>query len=421
MHQLISRFFSQKSRLSLFLLGLFLLVGCSSRSAESTSQSSASEETESVSEEGATSTGFAVDSSVSTICNESELVEQAGSNLYGVIEIGSSGVKAEVVQKLPAEAEGTYDLEPREEDIEPKDVDPINPRAQGETVEAVTGTFLEMQRRFAIPCEHIVIYGSSGFASKATNGEVLVEEIESTIGRDVDLISEADEATYVFKAVVPPHRLNEVVMIDVGSGNTKGAYLDGSGEGAANGTFSVGFGTKSFTTAVDEARGAEDFIEAAEKLKVDAVMPEVRGVMAGHPALDGKPRVYLAGGISWALTTLVRPCGIEQVIETDGELASEFAPLSAEDINTFYINAIRDPKTLFSPDLSACDEEMAERVKGDIETIRDKVFTVDQLTGGAEVLRALSTEMDFSDKAAIFFSRYAFEALPIGYLKAQID
>lgn len=359
----------------------------------------------------------------SKVCPEPNLVAQQGSNVYGVIEIGSSGVKAEVLQKLPsAEKDGGFELEPREEDIEPKDVDPIEPSTQSATIAAVSDIFLEMQERFAIPCEHIVVYGSSGFASKAPHSEALIDELQTEIGRNVDLISEEQEAIYVFNAVVPPHRLSEVVMLDIGSGNTKAAYLDGANADASRKTFAVDFGTKSFTTAVNENKGTQDFAAAAESTKASDLVPEIESVLANNSAAVEKSRVYLAGGISWALTTLARPCAADQqTITADGELPSEFSPLSAEDINTFYINVTRDPETLFSPNLSACTEARAEKTQGDIELIEDKVFEVEQLIGGVEVLRALSDTMNFADKEAIFFSSYAFEALPLGYLKQQIE
>ena len=357
------------------------------------------------------------------VCQESTLVEQSGSNVYGVIEIGSSGVKAEVLQKLPsAESGGSFDLEPREEDVEPQDVDPIEPEKQAVTVAAVSDVFEEMQQRFAIPCEHIVIYGSSGFASKAPHGDALRDEVKAETGRNLELISEPQEAIYVFNAVVPPYRLNEVVMLDIGSGNTKVAYTNGSDVYSPRETFAIDFGTKSFTTAVKESDETQAFATAAEAAKETELLPEIQTVLDNNPEVSGKSRVYLAGGISWALTTLTRPCGADQqVIEADGELPSEFSPLSAEDINTFYINATRDQETLFSPDLSACSAERREKAEGDIELIRTKIFDEEQIISGAEILRALSSTMEFSDKEAIFFSSYAFEALPLGYLKQQIE
>ncbi|MGB3788282.1 MAG: hypothetical protein WA949_09735 [Phormidesmis sp.] len=356
------------------------------------------------------------------ICDEAGLVKQKGKNIFGVIEIGSSGVKSEVLQKLPStESDGTFDLEPREENIEPRDVDPIDPTAQTATVAAVSEVFAEMQKQFAIPCEHIVLYGSSGFASKAHHKEALIKEIKTEIGRNVDLISEEEEAIYVFEAVVPSHRIDDVVMLDIGSGNTKSAYLDGNSIEAPRSTFSIDFGTKSFTKAVNDSKGEPDFTAAAEALKDEELAPAIQAVLASHPSVENKNRVYLAGGISWALTNLTRPCGIEQVITADDELPSKFSPLSAEDINTFYINVTRDPETLFSPDLSDCDAEKAEKVQEDIEIIRGKVFELEELEGGAEVLRALSSEMEFADKDAIFFSSYAIEALPLGYLKQQLN
>ena len=55
----------------------------------------------------------------------------------------------------------------------------------------------------------------------------------------------------------------------------------------------------------------------------------------------------------------------------------------------------------------------------DIGTIQ-RIFTTDNLISGAEILRAFSQELRFSQRERIFFSRYAYEALPIGYLIQQV-
>ncbi|NJM67851.1 MAG: protein kinase [Acaryochloris sp. RU_4_1] len=355
-------------------------------------------------------------------CSSTQLVKQSGKNLFGVIEIGSSGVKGEVVQELNAPNSAGHTLEPREEDIEAKDVNPINPNAKQQTVQAVKDMFLDIQQRFGIPCEHIVIYGSSGFATKTDLAyrDSLIGDIQTTIGRAVEVISPEQEATYVFSAIVPPHRLDQVLMLDIGSGNTKGAFQNANGSAQSPGTFSFPWGTKTFTEEVDRIRGSQDFVTALTRLR-EQILPDFRQRTRLLPILASKPRVYLTGGIVWSLATLVRPCQPEQVIAKEAELSSEFVRLYPEDLTTFYNNVTRDQKTLFEPDLSQCTEEQRVRVKKDIAKIRNEVFTTEELTGGAELLRVLSSSLKFVDKDAIFFSRYAFEALPIGFLKEKID
>lgn len=356
---------------------------------------------------------------VSNQCSNKKLVKQPGSNVFGVIEIGSSGVKAEVLQKLKEPNEHGYLMEPRDEEVEAEDVNPINPNAKAQTVAAVKATFEQLQNRFTIPCEHIVIYGSSGFAGKAdpNHKAQLMQAIEAELGREVDIITPDQEATYTFNAVVPEHRLDQVLLVDVGSGNTKGAFLNAGKKQ----TFSVPWGTKSFTTQIDTERQSQGFATVAARLKSTLISPAIQQAEVKTPTIHTNSRVYLSGGIAWALATLVQPCQIDQEVDQNQERVSRFTELKQGDIEAFYQRVNQSPQRLFSPDLSSCKQEQKERAQKDIQRIREKVFTQDELIAGSELLRALSTRLNFGSKDAIFFSRYAFEGLPIGYLKAQLD
>jgi serine/threonine protein kinase len=353
-------------------------------------------------------------------CSAKELVKKSG-NLYGVIEIGSKGIKAEVIQELDKlnDAGFKYIARDDKEDIESRNVNATVPSTKNDTVAAVTGVMAEMQQRFSIPCEQIVIYGSSGLAKKAPHKDELLAAIETATGRKMEFISAADEAKYVFDGVVPDWRRSEVISVDIGSGNTKGAFLK-SGQ-KEDETYSVPVGTADFSREIDKKRGDKSFTLAAEEQKKAIVIPEIRNAIQLKPALLNSPRIYLAGGISWALATLTHPCDKEQTVARKEERVAGFTKLRAEDINTFYNNATRDRKTLFQPNLSACTPEQLKRVQKDINKIKTDAFSENDLIAGAEILRAFSQELKFSEKESIFFARYAIEALPIGYLIQQLE
>jgi serine/threonine protein kinase len=352
-------------------------------------------------------------------CSTSTLVKKSG-NLYGAIEIGSTGIKSEVIQELATPNEDGLTLIARDEEIEDRNTTAIEPKAQAETVSAVKDVVKEIQQRFQIPCEQIVIYGSSGLA-EAPHKDALAQDIQAQTGRAVNFISNEEEATLVFDGVVPQWRRSEVVTIDIGSGNIKGAYLEDD-RSNKHAIFSIPLGTKKFTKEINAKRGADSFITAAANAKRDLLVPEIREFIQRKPGFQTLPRVYLAGGISWALFTLVRPCEPEQTIKTKEERNALYGRIYPEDINTFYNNATRDRKTLFEPDLSQCTPKQREQAEKDINKLKSgDVFSVDNLIAGAEILRAFANELDFSHKERIFFSRFAKDALPIGYLKQQLQ
>ncbi|MBW4622496.1 MAG: protein kinase [Cyanosarcina radialis HA8281-LM2] len=352
-------------------------------------------------------------------CSTSNLVKKSG-NLYGVIEIGSKGIKSEVIQELATPNEDGLTLIARNEEIEDRNTAPREPKAQTETVSAVKDVFGEIQQRFQIPCEQIVIYGSSGLA-KAPHKDALAKDIQEQTGRSVNFISDEEEATLVFDGIVPQWRRNEVVTIDIGSGNIKGAYVEDI-QTDKHGTFAIDLGTTAFTEKINAKRGEGSFVTAAANAKRDLLVPEIREFIQRKPAFQTLPRVYLGGGISWALFTLVRPCQAEQAIKTKEERVALYGRIYPEDINTFYNNATRDRNALFQPDLSQCKTpEQRQQAEKDINTLKSgKVFSIDNLIAGAEILRAFSDELNFSQRERIFFSRYAKDALPIGYLKQQL-
>ena len=73
-------------------------------------------------------------------CSSTGLAKKSG-NLFGVIEVGSSGIKGEVIQELELPNEDGFSLVVREEEIEVRETNPQNPNTLVETVEGVKGMF----------------------------------------------------------------------------------------------------------------------------------------------------------------------------------------------------------------------------------------------------------------------------------------
>jgi hypothetical protein len=352
-------------------------------------------------------------------CGTDRLARTSG-NLFAVIEVGSKGVKGKVVQELAALNEDGSKLQiSRKEKLEDRNVTAVDPASKAQVVEAVRGMFSEIQERYNIPCEQIVIFGSSGLAQKAPHKDVLIQDIQQAIGRKVQFISSDEEAMFVFNGMVPAWRRQEVLLIDIGSGNTKGGFLNSAGKEVP---FAVPFGTVTFTKEIEKLQGAKNFYLAAQTVKQQTLMPEIQSELQRKPGIESVPRIYLAGGISWALFTLTRPCTKEFTVkDSKQERVTSFAPISPEDINTFYYNTSQNQSALFSPNLSQCNAEQKQEVQEEIANIKE-TFTVDNLVAGAEILRAFAEKLGFDkNKKPLFFARSAKDALPIGYLKRQLD
>jgi serine/threonine protein kinase len=367
-------------------------------------------------------------------CKTQELDKTSG-NTYGAIEIGSKGVKVAVIQKLDTPNDAGFRHKALEHRIKPRNVNAINGKNKDDTIKAIEEIVTKMGTDIHIPCEKIVIYGSSGFDSKAPSPykKELIAGIETATGRKVDLISPADEAMYVFEGIVPDWWRDKVISVDIGSGNTKGAFLKTDNKTLE--TYVVPVGTADFSREIKKNSPKSDmkkFIETAKEQKNSVVIPGIKKVIDPKSAVF-KPdrRIYLAGGISWAMTTLINPCAKEQNIFRDKEeRVSSYTKLQVIDIDLFYNNATGDRKTLFNPDLRACTTEQKKKAQEDISKIQESiisadgkkgVFSEEDIIAGAEILRAVSQELKFSEKDNILFARNALDALPIGYLIHRLE
>ena len=350
-------------------------------------------------------------------CGTDKFVKKSGS-LFGAIEVGSRGIKGNVVQQLESpDIDGSKLVLYRKEKIEPRNVEPIDPNNKSKTLDSVREMFMEMQSRFNIPCEQIVMYFSSGMADYKQTIADLTPEIQQVTGRTIGTITAEDEAKFAFDGVVPEWRRNEGVSIDIGSGNTKGTFLNSDNQHVP---FSIPFGTSTFTKEVKRTQRKPGFQEAAEDAKKELLTPLIMDVIQRKPGMRDVKKVYLAGGISWALSTLGRPCSMPYTIEEKGKgRFDSFFPLRSEDIATFYNNATQAPKALFEPNLSECSDKRREEVQAEIAKVRKVFKNNEDLIAGAEILRAFDKELDFSGKE-VYFASSMIDALPRGYIKQQL-
>ena len=237
---------------------------------------------------------------------------------YGGVEIGSTGVKmvgveyfktdegvTETLLDEPADAnthlgdltEGTSDFDDR--DLQ-KTVDQVN-------------DYLVALGNLGVPAENQYVAYSSGLRApfKADedwkrNQDRLVNALRGKTGEDAAYVDAHDEAKFAFQELVPPKEWTESVLIDIGSHNIKGGgyarkdiFLD----------FSVNTGVSMFEKKVTEARDKdkETFAEAAGRLRKTEVEAPLQKDLAEASQLKSRPKVYLLGGLPWALATYTRP------------------------------------------------------------------------------------------------------------------
>jgi hypothetical protein len=329
---------------------------------------------------------------------------------YAAIEVGASGIKGVVVQTVKSESDGPPAKVMKEYVPIDKNAFIWDAAASGKISAAVAEMHKEMQKDFSIPGHHLFVYGSSGLTSdvKGILKDTIIED-----GAKIEFITPEQEEQLTFMGIVPANRLHQVVVLDIGSGNTKGTYLQDTDFVP----YDIAWGTKSWAKEIDRTRGDGSFQIAADVLRREKLIPAVRVEVQQKPGLQNIRRVYLAGGIVWAMVTLLHPY----------DNSETWVRISVDDIDEFYEKARTNPTALLSPDLdrvpSGMNSAEAQKIRAKVskEIARlGTIFNQDQLLAGAQILKVFKEEMYFERKDAIFFARHGLYALPVGYVLGKL-
>jgi len=345
--------------------------------------------------------------------------------LFGMIEIGGKGVKGIVVdltlverdQACKTEDENIYADCVRNsitKSFEPYNVNPVEKKSMEDTVKAARKFFDEMIETYSVDPRQIYLVGSSSVSNinLVPHRDELKKALEDGLGNaiEMDLITAEEEGELGFRGtlnLIPKkwrdRRKKETVVLDIGSGDTKGGYMEIQEGHEEFIPVAVPWGAKTFTNEVDKqmknAKALNDeFPEWAARLRVSLLRPFVHDEVSRKPGLINRTRVYLIGGIAWATSTLAHP-----------EVNGPFPSIHTEYFDMLYRRAILSDAASKIYSANVMEQYPA------IEKVR-KAFTPENLVAGLEILRTFSDEMQFKNKDALFFIRDSLYAWPLGYI-----
>ncbi len=356
--------------------------------------------------------------------------ENRTESLYGGIEIGAKRVRAAVISVKDAEEGYSVKLvfaEAINSTIMQLDNNKFAPDAVRDTALAAQKLLTRMKTEYKVPAEQISIIGSSGV--RAENSGDLVYAIREMTGKTMSFLDVETEVQLSIVGTIPQRYKTEngwaenrgtSVLIDIGSGNTKGGYqvIRQTMTGTPDYDYvTVGIpkGTVTFTNEINDIIGDEgdqmDFVRKARELSPASIRAELRKEMERKPGLINRQRVYLAGGIVWAMVTLMRP-----------DDRRTLTPITADEIEMFYRAVTKNPDSLqklLYPDLSRRipNRQLRAEVEMDIETVRN-TYSPRNLIAGAEILRAVSKEFGLQNKK-IRFARYSHLSWIVSYVRLQ--
>ncbi len=337
-------------------------------------------------------------------------------DLYAGIEIGAKGIKLSVIDVKLTNGENDYTLK-LDTSIN-TDAAALSYQSEKETHDAITVLYGIIQQRYDIPAQRIHIVISSGLKQELDKynkveyfaGIIRPKELDPKI--KIGYITVDQEAQLSFKGIVPQMNRLTANQLDVGSGNTKGGYLDAN-RNFVPVTFPIG--TKSFQRLLESRINGNlslfDYRKAAEKLIIDSLGRMVVYQFREKSDLKSRDIVYLSGGIVWCIASLIHPEMIRQ----------NHVELTLQDINDFQNMVTTDFENLTKPDLSKMSSEDANASMANIKRVLN---TYDQkaLISGSVWLQELISQLNTTNPNKKFiFPRYAYVGWISGYIIDKIS
>jgi hypothetical protein len=176
--------------------------------------------------------------------------------LYSGIELGSKGVKMNIINVETNSQKVTY-TSVFDTTIN-TDFISFNGTNYMKTLEALASLYLKSNQEYKVYKENIFVAVSSGVKqaaykeNKFPNLESLIYSFKLAIvepDRTVEILSVDREAILSHKGIVPSNEKMTTILIDIGSGNTKGGYY--ITETLFN-TFTLPWGTKSMHNSIEK-------------------------------------------------------------------------------------------------------------------------------------------------------------------------
>ncbi len=369
---------------------------------------------------------------VVTLPSYGQAMKDDQGELFGGIEIGAKGVKATAIRVLDSDEGYSVRLIYAEvintTVMQLKD-NKFTLEIIKDTTQAVQKLFTRMQQEYKVPPERIGIIGSSGV--RADNQDALTKTVRDKTGKIMEFLDVETEVQLSVVGTIPQRfrrtsgwsdNRGQSVLIDIGSGNTKGGYqvIRQTPRGTPDYDYvAVGIpkGIVTFTNEISQAIGDRgdlaSFTLRAKVLSPTSIRAALRKEMERKPGLVNRPHVYLTGGIVWAMATLLYP-----------EDRRSFVPITPEDILLFYRKVTRDPKSLqelLNPNLEKAisNPKLRAAAEKEIKSVRN-TFSPQNLVAGAEILKAVTSEFNLSGKR-IRFARYGYLSWILSYVRLQAE
>jgi hypothetical protein len=345
--------------------------------------------------------------------------------LYGGIEIASSGVKATVIELYQDPKHG-YDyhklLQQSRDTRVTLNMDKtgqFDREALADTVSTVQDYFDKITTEHHVPRDNVFIVGGSGLFKAVRdrkdldddakdkliqkNQAAITEPVAKATGKTMDFIDVRQEVKMMITGLLGKRDASRSVFIDVGNSGTRGGYREQDGAYVTFEGPGVGKIEGLLKTAGTKPR---DYCTTAGGLADKEMREPLQRALERKAGLLNRDAVYLNGGIVWVMATFMHP--------EDREV---YTKLTAQDIEAFHDLVCQNPDEFPKLNFPAnIDPKVRGEAEAEVAKQKD-IFKPMRLIAGAEVLRAVSAEFRLQKKE-LYFTR---DAGDVGWLLAYIS
>lgn len=324
---------------------------------------------------------------------------EVGTNKYAGIEIGSKGVKISIVSLIAnANLDFAYDV--LADSSVNTEIIEFNESSISESAKAAIMFYYKAINYYKIPDRQVFIVMGSGVIQQAliTKNLDKIEKLKSIIlnelnnpSKVIDYLTPEVEARLVHLGTIHKDDRNGSIIIDVGSGNTKGGYFDKD----TNFTpFDFSWGTGKIKTEINKKQASSILEysilvnELISKIKVN----DLNTTLNQKPIIRNQPLVIMGGGISWVIATLMRPQNINKA----------FIELSVGDVREFKKNILTNYNNFID------DSRAKDMIALNEFTKVKRHFDQESMIAGASLVEAIMGNLDMGKPSKKFyFARYS--------------
>lgn len=233
-------------------------------------------------------------------------------NYYAGIEIGTKGMKTTILELLNLKKD-TYSTVDSWTENYPfgaaisKDSKSLT-EDLNKTILLIQNNFEKLNIQKAVPSKNIFIVISPGLVS-TKNAKDFLKKIEKEIKIKPRVISTEDEIKLMMIGGIPFNTLEESVILDIGSENTKGGYLTKLKK--ANTYFfspiKLKYGTVSLTKKIEEKSKKNEDENFKLKSNLNDSIKNVFGdVMNANELFQKRKNFFFTGGVVWGFIMLTK-------------------------------------------------------------------------------------------------------------------